>query len=130
MNVFYSASAQIPPAAEFAASWIDAWNAHDLPRILTHYCEDVVLYSPLIARVQNGKKGYLTGRSAIADYWAAGLQKFPTLHFSLINTLKGVDSLMIYYRGIHQQTTAEVFWFDEQGRVHRAAVYYPEELSL
>lgn len=130
MKIFYSAAAQIPPAAEFAASWIEAWNAHDLPRILAHYREDVVLYSPLIARVQGENKAYLNGHSTIADYWAVGLQKFPTLHFSLVSTLKGVDSLMIYYRGINQQITAEVFWFDEEGRVHRTAVYYPEELSV
>ena len=27
-------------ANEFAAEWIEAWNAHDLDRILSHYTDD------------------------------------------------------------------------------------------
>jgi ketosteroid isomerase-like protein len=32
----------------FADEWTDAWNAHDLDRILSHYAADVVFESPVI----------------------------------------------------------------------------------
>ena len=32
----------------FAADWIDAWNSHDLERILGHYSDDFEMCSPLI----------------------------------------------------------------------------------
>jgi len=35
--------------------WIDAWNSHDLNRIMAHYCDDVELVSPIVIK--------LTGRS-------------------------------------------------------------------
>ena len=39
------------PDAEFARQWIDAWNAHDLERILSPYAPDVVFRSPVAAQV-------------------------------------------------------------------------------
>lgn len=36
-------------ANEFAAEWIEAWNAHDIDRILSHYTDDFEMNSPLIA---------------------------------------------------------------------------------
>ena len=38
-------------ARQFAREWVDAWNAHDLERILSHYAPDVVLRSPVAARL-------------------------------------------------------------------------------
>ena len=37
-------------ARSFAADWIEAWNSHDLDRIMTHYAEDLVLVSPIAAQ--------------------------------------------------------------------------------
>ena len=35
-------------AESFAAEWIEAWNSHDLDRILSHYTDDFVMSSPRI----------------------------------------------------------------------------------
>ncbi|HEX5049396.1 MAG TPA: nuclear transport factor 2 family protein, partial [Gammaproteobacteria bacterium] len=35
-------------AQTFAHEWIDAWNSHDLDRILSHYADDFVMSSPRI----------------------------------------------------------------------------------
>jgi hypothetical protein len=48
----------------------------------------------------------------------------PDLHFELVDTLVGVESITLYYRGAHG-TAAEVFHFDAHGRVVRAATHYP-----
>src|ERR1039457_6332934 len=34
-------------AQQFASEWLDAWNAHDLELILSHFTEAVVFTSPL-----------------------------------------------------------------------------------
>jgi hypothetical protein len=36
-------------AERFAHEWIEAWNSHDLERILAHYSDDFVMSSPRIA---------------------------------------------------------------------------------
>ena len=33
-------------ALRFAREWIEAWNSHDLPKILSHYAEDFALTTP------------------------------------------------------------------------------------
>ncbi len=40
-------------AQDFAQDWIEAWNSHDLDRILAHYDEHVVLVSPIAAKLLN-----------------------------------------------------------------------------
>lgn len=35
-------------ADHFAIEWIASWNAHDLPRILSHYADDFEMSSPYI----------------------------------------------------------------------------------
>ena len=34
-----------------AQRWVADWNAHQLPRILSHYSADCVLHSPTISKV-------------------------------------------------------------------------------
>jgi len=84
----------------FAKEWVEAWNSHDLERILSHYSEDFTMSSPFIAQVAGIESGYLTGKAAVRAYWAAALQKMPTLRFELVQTLVGADSVTIYYRGV------------------------------
>ena len=48
-------------AMEFAKEWIDAWNAHDLNRILSHYSCDFEKASSRIVQVMNEPTGKLKG---------------------------------------------------------------------
>jgi len=61
--------------------WLAAWNAHDLPRILSHYAEDFVMASPRIVDVAGEPSGRLKGKAAVAAYWAPGLGPGSKLRF-------------------------------------------------
>ena len=52
-------------AEQFAKEWIDAWNSHDLDRILSHYVEDFEMSSPLIIELKKDPSGVLRGKTAI-----------------------------------------------------------------
>ena len=110
-------------AEHFAADWIAAWNAHDLDRVLSHYTDDFEMSSPIITKVANEPSGTLRGKAAVGAYWAKALQMLPDLHFELITTLLGVNSITLYYMGA-RGLAAEVFYFDTNGKVHRAAAHY------
>ncbi len=110
-------------ATRFAADWVDAWNAHDLPRILAHYAEDFEMSSPYIARLLGEPVDMLKGKAAVSAYWQRALERAPGLRFELIDTLVGVDSVVLYYRGARGMA-AEVFCFDADGRVVRAWAHY------
>ena len=69
-------------AERFAREWVEAWNAHDLERVLSHYEDDFEMSSPIIATLMGESSGKLkvlhfgqTGkvRAAFAHYveWSA-----------------------------------------------------------
>lgn len=110
-------------ATSFAADWIAAWNAHDLPRILAHYADDFEMRSPYIEQLLGDPLGTLKGKAEVGDYWRRALERMPTLHFELVATLVGADSLMLYYRGVRGMA-AEVFFFNAAGKVSLACAHY------
>ena len=110
-------------ADHFAADWIAAWNAHDLPRVLAHYADDFEMSSPYIVQLLGEPAGKLKGKAAVGAYWRRALERMPTLRFELVDTLVGVDSLVLYYKGA-RGLAAEVFFFNEAGLVSKAAAHY------
>ncbi|HPF37544.1 MAG TPA: nuclear transport factor 2 family protein [Phycisphaerae bacterium] len=104
-------------AERFAAEWIDAWNAHDLDRILMHYAETIRFTSPFIAAITGDSSGRLEGGAALRAYWQKALAAYPELRFELIDTLVGADSVVLYYRSVKGMMAAEAMRFDAEGRV-------------
>ena len=110
-------------AEKFAREWIEAWNAHDLPRILEHYEDDFEMSSPVIIQITGESSGRLRGKAAVGAYWAKALKALPTLHFDLRDIVSGVDSVVLVYQG-HRGLSAEVFHFAKSGKVARAFAHY------
>lgn len=110
-------------AQRFAEDWIDAWNSRDLDRILSHYCDDFTMSSPRIAAIAGEPSGILRGKDAVAGYWRRALEITPALRFELASVRVGADSVVICYQG-PRGPAAEVFFFDADGRVCRAAAHY------
>lgn len=110
-------------ADHFAADWIGAWNSHDMARILAHYADDFEMSSPVIVQLMGEPSGRLKGKQAVGAYWTKALQRLPDLHFELITTLIGVDSITLYYKGA-RGLSAEVFHFDADGKVVKAFAHY------
>lgn len=110
-------------ARRFAQEWIEAWNAHDLERILAHYADDFEMASPVIAQVAGEPSGVLRGKANVAAYWRKALAQRPDLHFTLERVLIGAQSVAIAYLG-HRGASVETFWFGADGKVVRAAAHY------
>jgi hypothetical protein len=108
----------------FAEEWVQAWNAHDLPRILGHYADDFEMTSPLIAALGRHASGTLKGKEAVGAYWRAALDKFPDLAFELRDVYCGVDSLAIRYRSILGKEAVELMFLDGNGKVRKAIAHY------
>ena len=115
-------------AVQFAEDWIDAWNSHDLERVLAHYADDFAMSSPYIVRIAAEPSGTLVGKAAVRAYWTTALLRMPELHFEFVQALAGVDSVTIYYRGVAGMA-AEVLFFDAARRVSRAVAHYAQPVS-
>lgn len=110
-------------AERFAKEWVEAWNAHDLDRVLSHYEDDFEMSSPIIVSMVGEPSGTLRGKPAIRAYWAKALKLLPNLRFELLTALAGVNSVTVYYKG-HRGLVAEVFHFGASGKVSKAYAHY------
>jgi len=111
-------------ARRFAEHWYAAWNAHDLDAILEHYTDDVELTSPFVASLAGDESGRLVGKSALRDYFAAGLERFPDLRFEPLELYVGVRSLVLRYVGPTGAETCEVIFLNDDGKVARYFAHY------
>ncbi len=111
-----------PDHSEFAAEWIDAWNARDMDRILSHYAPEIVFLSPVAERRLGD--GRVVGVDALRSYWTAALAAIPDLRFELDMVLSGFDGLTILYRNQRGQQVAETVEFGVDGKVVRSCGCY------
>jgi hypothetical protein len=116
-------------AEHFAAAWIEAWNTHDVDRVLSHYAEDFEMSSPFIIQVAGEPSGMLKGKAAVGAYWRKALNLMPDLQFELVSVLAGVQSITLYYRGARGRLAAEVVHFGPDRKVARAFAHYDIQTS-
>ncbi len=108
-------------AEHFAAEWIEAWNSHDLDRILAHYSDDFEFASPFIIQVVGEPSGMLKGKANVGAYWSKGLQILPDLKFELIAVFAGINSIVLHYKNERGKYNAETFEFGLDKLVHKSA---------
>lgn len=111
-------------ARQFAYNWIAAWNAHDLHSILEHYADELEFYSPIIIQLDFNDSGCITNKKDLSDYFQAGLNAYPDLHFKLHNFFAGVNTIVIYYTSVNGRMATEVFQTDGSGRATRVFCNY------
>jgi ketosteroid isomerase-like protein len=117
-------------ADAFVAEWMDAWNSHDLDRILDHYADDVEYYSPFIAQMAEpdgpGADGRLDGKGHVRAYFAAALEKNADLRFEPpVHVAVGAGSVSFVYTSIKNLTAVETLVFAPGSRiVARAHCHY------
>ena len=113
-------------AREFAQDWVDAWNSHDLERILTHYDDEVLLISPIALKLLGGD-GTVRGKAALREYFLRGLEAFPDLRFNLIDALWGIETIVVYYiNNVRGTKTAEVMLMNPAGKIRRVWANYDQ----
>jgi ketosteroid isomerase-like protein len=119
----------MPPqldAKEFAKDWIAAWNSHDIDAIMSHYAENVVLTSPVVIKVTGEASGTVNGKEALRKYFQKGLELLPDLRFTLIETMRGLSSVVLYYDNHRGTKTGEFMELDVDGNVVRVVANYSD----
>jgi SnoaL-like domain len=111
-------------ASQFAEEWIEAWNNHDLNRILAHYSDDIIFSSPLLASLGGVATGNLSGREALGVYFKAALGKFPSLRFELRAVFHGTDALTMVYKSVNDLVAAETMVLNDDFQIKRVWAQY------
>ncbi len=115
-------------ATAFADAWFRARNRHDVPGIMALYAEGIEHSSPFIARYGIDEKERtaksVIGKEAVGNYFARAIERNPTLRFDPMHVTAGLESVILVYRRMSGDLAAEVFVFDESGRVVRSISHY------
>jgi predicted ester cyclase len=111
-------------AWNFARHWVEAWNAHNLDLIMTHYDDGIELTSPVAAQLLGTPDGKVVGRANLRAYFQRGLEAYPDLRFDLEDVLWGVSSVVLYYKNQKGTCTAEFMEFSPIGKVVRVVANY------
>jgi len=111
-------------AHSFAQEWIKAWNSHDLDAIMSHYAPEVVLISPIAARLLGDSSGRVVGKEALLGYFRRGLQAYPNLAFTLLEVMWGVSSVVLHYVNQNDTKCGEFMEVGPEGKVVRVMAHY------
>jgi hypothetical protein len=109
---------------QFASDWLRAWNSHDLDAIMSHYRSEIVLTSPVAARLLNDPTGAVTGELALRNYFKRGLEAYPNLTFKLLDVMWGLSSVVLYYENQNGTTTGEFMELDANLKVTKVVANY------
>jgi ketosteroid isomerase-like protein len=115
---------EIAEARRFAQHWVEAWNAHDLDGVLSHFTDDAAFSSPVAGQLLPETGGVLRGKAAIRAYWAVGLERIPDLRFEVVDVYTGIDIVVINYRNHTGGLVNEVLHVNADGLVTSGAGTY------
>jgi len=107
--------------AALGKQWIDAWNSHDLERILALYSDDSEMTSDKISLLGLDPTGTLRGKDRLRQYWSKGLQLIPNLHFTLIDVYVSPDSLVVFYENERGAKICEYLRLNADGKIKQGS---------
>jgi ketosteroid isomerase-like protein len=115
------------PNARIAQAWIDAFNAHDLERLLSLYAEDARHTSPKLRAKHPTMGGAIQGKPALREWWADAMQRLPNLHYALESVTANDERVFVEYLrqtpGEGDLPVAEVFDV-RGGKIVSSRVYH------
>ena len=101
--------------------WIEAWNSHDLERVLALYAEDSEMTSDKILALGLDASGTVRGKPMLRKYWTRAFELLPNLHFELIDVFVSPDSLVVFYRNERGQKICEYLRLDDEGKIRQGS---------
>lgn len=111
-------------ALKIARDWTDAWNSHDIERIMSHDSDAVELTSPLVSRILGPGQSTVVGKPALRSYFLRGLEAFPNLRFNLWGAYPGQQSVVVHYESVRGLRATEFMRLDAAGHVYEVVAHY------
>ncbi|WP_322028374.1 nuclear transport factor 2 family protein [Paraburkholderia sp. J76] len=107
-----------------AKAWIEAWNAHDLEQIMSHYSHDVVFEAETVRTRWKKPDGKLFGIAELRKHFALGLQLAPQLKFQLEQVLLAPSGYAILYRRENGNRVIDCVTLNDAGQAAKVTAYY------
>ncbi len=103
--------------AALGRTWVEAWNARDLDRVLALYDEAAVMTSDRIPMLAFDASGTVRGKAALRAYWGKALGLIANLHFTVIDVFVSPDSVVVFYENERGKRICEYLRVNEAGLI-------------
>lgn len=80
-----------------AEQWFDAFNAHDLERLLALYADDARHYSPKLKVRLPDTNGCILGKEALRQWWRDAFDRLPSLRYERTYWLADEEAVFMEY---------------------------------
>ena len=110
-----------------AMLWFEAFNAHNLEKLLSLYDDEAAHFSPKLKIRHPETKGLVTGKEALRTWWKDAFEHLPSLHYKVTSLTSNADRVfMEYIRTVENEDNmlvAEVLEIKE-GKIISSRVYH------
>ena len=80
-----------------ALKWFDAFNTHDLEKLLSLYDENAEHFSPKLKIRKPETNGYVWGKEALREWWKDAFARIPSLNYRVITLTANEDRVFMEY---------------------------------
>jgi ketosteroid isomerase-like protein len=110
-----------------ARQWFDAFNAHDLEKLLALYADHAQHYSPKLKVRQPETMGLIKGKATLRSWWQDSFDCLPSLRYEPTKFIADDTSVFMEYTryvdGEEPMTVGEVLEISD-GRIVASRVYH------
>ncbi|MGL2962308.1 nuclear transport factor 2 family protein [Flavobacterium sp. RSB2_4_14] len=107
--------------------WFEAFNAHNLEKLLSLYDDEAKHFSPKLKIRHPETNGLVIGKDALRSWWQDAFDRLPTLHYKVTSLTSNADRVfMEYIRTVaneDEMLVAEVLEIKE-GKIMASRVYH------
>lgn len=82
---------------QIATKWFEAFNAHDLEKLLTLYDNSAQHFSPKLKVRLPETLGLIKGKQALRDWWKDAFDRLPSLHYEVIKLTADDEQVFMEY---------------------------------
>lgn len=82
---------------QIAMHWFDAFNTHDLGKLLTLYHEHARHYSPKLKARRPETLGLIEGKAALRDWWQDAFDRIPSLRYEVTKLTADEEQVFMEY---------------------------------
>jgi len=82
---------------QIAVKWFEAFNEHDLEKLLSLYDDNAQHYSPKLKIRKPETQGLIKGKSALREWWQDAFERLPSLQYEVIKLTADEEQVFMEY---------------------------------
>lgn len=111
-------------ARQYAEAWIEAWNSHEIERIMSFYADSICHITPKLTMLFGSASHAIKDKDELRDFFSATLKRSPELHFTLGDVFAGAESIVLCFDSTTGIYVAVVLILDGDKKITQYMAHY------